>query len=49
MELGDEKVIESYSIKLKNKIKIRELAEKNKTSRSKIINKLIEDADNGDK
>ena len=47
MELGDETVIESYSIKLKNKIKVRKLAEDKKTSKSKIVDKLIEDINDG--
>ena len=46
-ELGDEMVIESYSIKLKNKIKVREKAVREKTSKSKVIDKLIEEFKDG--
>jgi hypothetical protein len=42
-EIGDELVNESYCIKLKNKIKIRDKAKNQKTSKSKIVDKLIED------
>lgn len=44
-EIGDELVIESYSIKLKNKIKVRDKSEREKISKSKIVDKLIEDSE----
>jgi hypothetical protein len=43
-EIGDELVIESYSIKVKNKINVRDKSEKEKISKSKIVDKLIEDS-----
>jgi hypothetical protein len=44
-EIGDELVNESYCIKLKNKLKIRDKAKEQKISKSKIIDKLIEDSE----
>jgi hypothetical protein len=43
-EVGDELVNDSFCIKLKNKIKVREKAKKENVSKSKIVDKLIEDS-----